>query len=110
MVIQDLMRKGFGYTVDGDVYFDVSSFKDYGHLSRQSLDSIKAGARVVATDINRLALACASRNAIANGATDLIHFRWGSLFVPDLDVPPNEEVQQFSRVPISPKFSVNQPR
>lgn len=45
-VIQTLIEKGFGYVVDGDVYFEVSSFEDYGKLSRQILDSIKAGARI----------------------------------------------------------------
>ncbi len=45
-VIQTLIKKGFGYEVEGDVYFDVNKFKDYGKLSHQSLDSIKAGARV----------------------------------------------------------------
>jgi release factor glutamine methyltransferase len=41
-----------------------------------------AGARVVATDINPLALACASKNANAFGTSGLIEFRLGSLFEP----------------------------
>jgi release factor glutamine methyltransferase len=41
-----------------------------------------AGARVVATDINPLALACARKNANAHGASDLIDFRLGNLFEP----------------------------
>lgn len=45
-MVRTLVEKGFGYEVDGDVYFDVSKFKDYGRLSRQSVDGIKAGARV----------------------------------------------------------------
>ncbi|MFH0748436.1 MAG: cysteine--tRNA ligase [Candidatus Bathyarchaeota archaeon] len=45
-MVQVLIQKEFGYVLEGDVYFDVSKFRDYGHLSRQSLDGIKAGARV----------------------------------------------------------------
>jgi cysteinyl-tRNA synthetase len=45
-MVQVLVQKGFGYEVEGDVYFEVSKFKDYARLSRQSLDNIKAGARV----------------------------------------------------------------
>ena len=45
-MVQTLVQKGFGYEVDGDVYFDVSKFKGYGSLSGQSLDNVKAGARV----------------------------------------------------------------
>ena len=45
-VIQGLVRKGHAYVVDGDVYFSVASFKDYGKLSKRNLDDLKAGARV----------------------------------------------------------------
>jgi cysteinyl-tRNA synthetase len=45
-MVQSLIRKGVGYKVDGDVYFDVTRFPDYGKLSQQSLEGIKAGARV----------------------------------------------------------------
>ena len=45
-IIQGLERKGCAYAVGGDVYFRVSSDADYGKLSRRSLDSLMAGARV----------------------------------------------------------------
>jgi len=45
-VIKGLMDKGHAYVVDGDVYFRVTSFKDYGKLSKRNLDDLKAGARV----------------------------------------------------------------
>ncbi|MBS7611434.1 cysteine--tRNA ligase [Candidatus Bathyarchaeota archaeon] len=32
-VIEKLLEKGYGYVVDGNVYFDVSKFEDYGKLS-----------------------------------------------------------------------------
>lgn len=42
----------------------------------------KAGARVIATDINQVALECARVNALAHGAVNCIEFRFGSLFEP----------------------------
>jgi len=45
-MIRDLIRKGFAYEVDGDVYFDVTKIQDFGKLSHQSLDQMMAGARV----------------------------------------------------------------
>jgi cysteinyl-tRNA synthetase len=45
-IIQTLLKKGFAYVVDGDVYFSVNQVEDYGKLSQQSLDTIKSGARV----------------------------------------------------------------
>lgn len=31
--VEKLLKKGYGYVVDGNVYFDVSKFEDYGKLS-----------------------------------------------------------------------------
>ena len=45
-VISSLINQGYAYTANGDVYFDVTKKHDIGKLSRQSLDEIKAGARV----------------------------------------------------------------
>ncbi len=47
--INILMEKGFAYAIDGDVYFAVNSFQQYGGLSGRVLDEMQAGARV---DIN----------------------------------------------------------
>lgn len=44
--IKRLEDKGYAYSVDGDVFFDVSRFKEYGKLSKQNLDEIRAGERV----------------------------------------------------------------
>jgi cysteinyl-tRNA synthetase len=45
-IIETLFQKGFAYTVDGDVYFPVELFKEYGKLSGRKLDDMEAGARV----------------------------------------------------------------
>ncbi len=44
--IQKLEEKGFTYVVEGDVFYDVNKFKDYGKLSKQSLNEIQVGARI----------------------------------------------------------------
>lgn len=45
-LIEDLERKGMAYRVDGDVFYEVSRFADYGKLSRKKLDELESGARV----------------------------------------------------------------
>ena len=48
---KQLLEKGHAYEVNGDVYFRVKSFKNYGQLSKQPLDKLEAGARVEESDI-----------------------------------------------------------
>ena len=45
-MIEKLIADGYAYVVDGDVYYSVEKFADYGKLSGRSLDDMKAGARV----------------------------------------------------------------
>ncbi len=45
-IIDSLTEKRFAYRVDGDVYFEVRRFADYGKLSHRGLDELHAGARV----------------------------------------------------------------
>jgi len=46
-MIEQLILKGHAYAArNGDVYYDVSSFPQYGRLSRRNLDELQAGARV----------------------------------------------------------------
>lgn len=39
--ISSLIEKGHAYQVDGDVYFDVSTFPDYGKLSGQDISQLR---------------------------------------------------------------------
>lgn len=54
--IQGLIGKGAAYPAGGDVYFDITKARNYGRLSRQSLDKMEAGARVLPTENKRGAL------------------------------------------------------
>jgi len=46
-MIKQLVDKGYAYASDnGDVYYDVSEFDDYGQLSGKQLEDLRAGARV----------------------------------------------------------------
>lgn len=49
-MVQGLIDKGHAYQADGDVYFRVTSDPDYGKLTRQSLEAMRAGARVEVDD------------------------------------------------------------
>ncbi|MFT5713270.1 MAG: cysteinyl-tRNA synthetase [Glaciecola sp.] len=49
-VIKRLIDKEYAYQApSGDVLFDVSSYEQYGHLSKQDLSQLNAGARVQTT-------------------------------------------------------------
>ncbi len=45
-IIEDLLKKGVAYEVNGNVYFEVGKFPAYGKLSGKVLDELEAGARV----------------------------------------------------------------
>ncbi len=45
-LISILIQKGYAYVRDGDVFFAVEKFKDYGKLSKRNLEEMRAGARV----------------------------------------------------------------
>lgn len=47
-LIQRLEARGYTYTLEGDILFDVSRFSDYGKLSRKPLEDQIEGARVEA--------------------------------------------------------------
>ncbi len=43
---EGLIRKGYGYQIDGDVFFEIGKFKDYGKLSQRKLEEMRIGSRV----------------------------------------------------------------
>ncbi|HDQ72710.1 MAG TPA: cysteine--tRNA ligase [Chloroflexi bacterium] len=45
-MVQALIDKGYAYVVEGDVYFRVREFEDYGAFSGHSLDEAMSGSRV----------------------------------------------------------------
>ena len=46
-MIETLISKGFAYVAEnGDVYYEVARFKDYGQLAHQNLEDLRAGSRV----------------------------------------------------------------
>lgn len=51
--ISGLISAGKAYVADGDVYFHVRSFKDYGKLSKRDLDDLKSGARVEVNELKK---------------------------------------------------------
>lgn len=48
--IKQLIEKGSAYDVDGDVYFSVRSFSDYGRLSGQAMDEMLTAVRIEKDD------------------------------------------------------------
>ncbi len=45
-MVSGLIEKGYGYEIDGDVYFRVTKDEDYGRLSGRGLRDMRAGARL----------------------------------------------------------------
>jgi len=45
-LIEGLIERGHAYVADGDVYYRVRSFPDYGKLSGRDPDELRAGARI----------------------------------------------------------------
>jgi cysteinyl-tRNA synthetase len=45
-IVRGLVEKGYAYVIDGDVYFEVKKFSDYGKLSKRDVEDMLAGARV----------------------------------------------------------------
>ena len=47
-LVEKLIERGYAYVAsNGDVMFEVKKFEEYGKLSKQDLDQLQAGARVV---------------------------------------------------------------
>ncbi|WP_345947253.1 cysteine--tRNA ligase [Natroniella acetigena] len=49
-LIEDLIRQGYAYQSEEDVYFRIEKFEEYGKLSKQKLEDLEVGARVDVSD------------------------------------------------------------
>lgn len=51
--VEELIEKGYAYEVEGDVYFSIEEFDDYGKLSHRDVEDMEAGARVAVREDKR---------------------------------------------------------
>jgi len=58
-LVSTLMDKGYAYQSNGDVFFSVEKFADYGKLSKRNLEEMEAGARVEIDEKKRNPMDCA---------------------------------------------------
>ncbi|MCI4625352.1 MAG: cysteine--tRNA ligase [Candidatus Magnetoovum sp. WYHC-5] len=49
-IIKGLIEKGYAYNINGDVFFEVERFKEYGKLSKKVIEDLESGARVEVDD------------------------------------------------------------
>ncbi|HVW99488.1 MAG TPA: cysteine--tRNA ligase [Candidatus Babeliaceae bacterium] len=75
--IQELIATGHAYAIEGDVYFSIASFSDYGKLSKRSLDELLVGARVHVNEIKKNPLDFALWKAEAEGMYWESPWGWG---------------------------------
>ena len=52
-MIEALISRGHAYEANGDVYFAVRTFPDYGKLSGRNIDDLRAGARIEPSEHKR---------------------------------------------------------
>jgi cysteinyl-tRNA synthetase len=45
-MITSLEEKGIAYNVNGNIFFDISKFKEYGKLSGKKIDELESGSRI----------------------------------------------------------------
>ena len=55
-LIERLIENGYGYEIEGDVYFEVGKFRSYGKLSGKNIEELQSGARVEVDDRKKIPL------------------------------------------------------
>ncbi len=73
-IVKILLDKGFAYQTDGNVYFDISKFKEYGKLTGRKVEELLHGTRVQTADDKRHA----ADFALWKKADDLHIMKWNS--------------------------------
>jgi len=76
-LVSTLIDKGLAYEVDGDVYYAVAQFREYGKLSGRGIEEMQAGARVDVNEKKRYPLDFALWKASREGEP-----RWESPWGP----------------------------
>ena len=79
-VTETLVAKGFAYEVEGNVYFEVSKFGDYGKLSRQRAEGLEEGVRADVDPLKRDQRDFALWKAAEPGRTLKWESPWGDGF------------------------------
>ena len=49
-IIEKLIENGYAYEINGDVYFEIDTFSEYGKHSQRKLEDMEAGARISVDD------------------------------------------------------------
>lgn len=52
-MVKALVDKGLAYEIDGNYYYKISAFKDYGKLANLDMDGLKVGARVASDEYEK---------------------------------------------------------
>ena len=52
-IVKKLVDNGLAYEVDGNYYFKISAFKDYGKLAHLDMEGLKPGARVASDEYEK---------------------------------------------------------
>ena len=77
-IVEKLIARGHAYVADnGDVMFDVESFKEYGKLSRQDLDQLQAGARIEINEIKKNPIGFRALENVKKKTNQVGHPPWG---------------------------------
>lgn len=76
-LIQDLVDRGLAYPADGDVYFRVEKYSDYGRLSNQQIDEMLEHGRVEPGDGKERPLDFALWKGVKDGEDTAWDSPWG---------------------------------
>jgi cysteinyl-tRNA synthetase len=76
-LIQALIDRGHAYAVDGDVYFDVRSYPEYGELSHRQVDDMDQGEGIEGASLKRDPLDFALWKAQKEGEDTAWDAPWG---------------------------------